>query len=494
MKNKVRILFLASEVSPFAKTGGLADVSSSLPKALHELGHDVRVIMPKYGPISERKYVLREVIRLKKIPVTMGETEHITCAKSAFIPDSKVQVYFLDYKHYFGRSDLYVDPKTGKDYPDNAERFMLFCRAVLETIKLLHWQPQIIHCNDWQTAMIPWLLKHDYADDPFFKDTSTLLSVHNFAYQGSFDKSVLPKIGIDDQEPDLVKQIELYDRVNFLKTGLLTANAISTVSPTYAQEVQQDSDRAAGLQEVLEERKKNIFGILNGVDYSIWNPETDELIPETYSAAELEKKVENKKQLLSQSKLPFDESVPVIGIVSRLVDQKGFDLIAEVLDKIISLQCQLVVLGTGDNKYHTFLKDAAKKFPKNVAAFLTFDEEMAHLIEAGSDIFLMPSLYEPCGLNQMYSLRYGTVPVVRNTGGLADTIVDFVNDPDKGNGFVFEAYESNAMLNAIENAIKTFKDEKSWKKIQKRGMKADFSWQSAAENYVKLYQKIDSKK
>lgn len=494
MKNKVRVLFLSSEVSPFAKTGGLADVSSSLPKALHELGHDVRVIMPKYGPISERKYVLREVIRLKKIPVTMGNTEHVTCAKSAFIPDSKVQVYFLDYKPYFGRSELYLDPKTGTDYPDNAERFMLFSRAVLETIKLLHWQPQIIHCNDWQTAMIPWLLQHDYADDPFFKDITTLLSVHNFAYQGSFDKSILRNIGIDDAHPDLVEQVEIYDRVNFLKTGLLTADAISTVSPTYAKEVQTDADRAAGLQDVLEARKKDIYGILNGVDYSIWNPEADSLIPEHYSATDLEKKVEDKKALLEKAKLPFDETLPVIGIVSRLVDQKGFDLISDVLDKIVSLQCQLVVLGTGEKKYQTFFKEAMKTYPKNVAAFFTFDEEMAHLIEAGSDIFLMPSLYEPCGLNQMYSLRYGTVPVVRNTGGLADTIIDFVREPEKGNGFVFDAYESNAMLNAIENAIKTFKDEKTWRKIQKRGMKADFSWGLAAENYVKLYQKLEKKK
>ncbi len=322
MKSKLKILFLSSEVSPFAKTGGLADVSRSLPKALFEMGHDVRVIMPKYGPISERKYILREVIRLKKIPIRMAGKEHVTNAKSAFIPDSKVQVYFLDYKHYFGRPDLYVDSKTGKDYPDNAERFMLFNRAVLETTKLLHWQPDVIHCNDWQTAMIPWLLKHEYADDPFFENTRTLLSVHNLAYQGSFDKSVAPKIGLED-DSDNGSEFEIYGKINFLKTGLVFADAITTVSPTYAREIQNDEELSAGLQSVLQSRKNDIYGILNGVDYSIWDPEKDDLIAANYSANDLSGKLDNKKVLAETAGLPFDEKVPIIGMVSRLVDQRG---------------------------------------------------------------------------------------------------------------------------------------------------------------------------
>ncbi len=493
MKNKLRILYLSSEVSPFAKTGGLADVSRSLPKALFEKGHDVRVIMPKYGPISERKYILREVIRLKKIPVLMGGKEHVTNAKSAFIPDSKVQVYFLDYKPYFGRPDLYTDPKTGKDYPDNAERFMLFNRAVLETTKLLHWQPDIIHCSDWQTAMIPWLLKHEYADEPFFENTKTLLSVHNLAYQGSFDKSIASKIGLDaDSDDDPV--FEIYGKINFLKTGLALADVITTVSPTYAREIQEDEEMSAGLKTVLQSRKNDIYGILNGVDYSIWDPEKDALIAANYSVSDLNGKLDNKKALTETAGLPFDEKVPVIGIVSRLVDQKGFDLIAEVLDKIPALKSQMVVLGLGDEKYQKLLQKAAKDLPNNIAVFLKFDEQLAHLIEAGADIFLMPSRFEPCGLNQMYSLKYGTVPVVRRTGGLADTIVDFIQDPEKGNGFVFDAYESKAMLNALRNAVKAFQDQKTWKKIQKRGMRANFSWKAAAENYIKVYQKLENKK
>jgi starch synthase len=493
MKSKLRVLFLSSEVSPFAKTGGLADVSRSLPKALFEMGHDVRVIMPKYGPISERKYILREVIRLKKIPIKMGTKEHNTNAKSAFIPDSKVQVYFLDYKPYFGRADLYVDAKTGKDYPDNAERYMLFNRAVLETIKLLHWQPDVIHCNDWQTGMIPWLLKNEYSKDEFFENTKTLISVHNLAYQGSFEKSIAPKIGLTI-DPDTESDFEIYDKVNFLKTGLTCADAITTVSPTYADEIQNDEEMSAGLQDVLKSRKDDIYGILNGVDYTIWNPETDELTAAQYSANDVDGKLENKKALAEVANLPFDENVPVIGIISRLVDQKGFDLIADVIEKLPELKCQLVVLGMGDAKYHKLLEDSAKQLPKNIAVFLKFDEELAHQIEAGADIILMPSRFEPCGLNQMYSLKYGTVPVVRRTGGLADTILDFVQDPEKGNGFVFDAYESVAMLNALQNAIKAFQDQKTWKKIQKRGMKSNFSWTSAAENYVKVYQKLDVKK
>ena len=493
MKTRLRILFLSPEVSPFAKTGGLADVTSSLPKALFEMGHDVRVIMPKYGPISERKYILREVIRLKKIPVKMGDVEHVTCAKSAFIPDSKVQVYFLDYKPYFNRPDLYVDSKTGKDFPDNAERFMLFCRAVLETTKLLHWQPQIIHCNDWQTAMISWLLKNEYADDPFFDNTYSLLSIHNLAYQGSFDPKIVDKIGLptDDKRQ---QEYQIYDRVNYLKTGLVTADAITAVSPTYVKEIQGDNEFGAGLQDVLLARKKDIYGILNGVDYSVWSPENDQYLEHHYSVADTSGKIENKKLLAQKSNLQFDDHVPLIGMISRLVDQKGFDLVADVLDKIVALNAQLVILGTGEEKYHSIFKKAAQKYPGRIAVFLKFDEELAHLIEAGSDLFLMPSRFEPCGLNQMYSLKYGTVPVVRKTGGLADTIVDFIKHPEKGNGFVFEAYESNELLSALQNALKTFQDQKIWKKIQKRGMKADFSWKSSAENYVKVYQKLVNRK
>jgi len=487
MKNRLRILFLSSEVAPFAKTGGLADVSSALPKAFHDLGHDIRIMMPKYGSINDRKFVLREVIRLKKIKVKMGSKEHIACAKSAFIPDSKVQVYFLEYKPFFNRPDLYVDPNTGTDFPDNAERFALFCKAVLETIKLLHWEPQIIHCNDWQAALISWYLKYEYKKEPFFANCSTVLSVHNMAYQGHFTFNNLSRMGIAEDLEEGVNVLKHGDGINFLKAGILTADKITTVSQAYAAEVIKDPEIGAGMDSYLQQREKDFDGILNGVDYSVWDPEKDKLLKENYSSTKFDGKMTNKKMLLEICHFPKDESKPIIGMISRLADQKGFDLIVEAVKDINALDAQLVILGTGDPKFHKALEKLSKTYPKNVVVFLRFDNELAHLIEAGSDIFLMPSRYEPCGLNQMYSLKYGTVPVVRKTGGLADTIIDFSKDPENGNGFVFEEYSKKAMLTAIKHAVDVYKDQKTWQKLIKRGMRADYSWRVAAEKYLKIF-------
>ena len=493
MKNRLRILFLASEVDPFAKTGGLADVASALPKSLFEKGHDVRVMMPKYGSISERKYVLRDVIRLRKLSVKMGDKEHIASAKSAFIPDTKVQVYFLDYKPFFDKKDLYVDQKTGKDFPNNAERFAFFCRAALETAKLLHWEPDIIHCNDWQTALIPWLVKNEYRDEKFFSDTATLLSIHNLAFQGNFTPDLIKGIGLPQ---DLVKEggeMEFYGQASFLKLGVGSADAITTVSPSYAKEI-QTPEFGSGFDELLKARSNDLTGILNGVDYTIWDPEKDAVIPVKYNVNTLQDKLANKRALLKQAKLPFDESVPVIGMISRLTEQKGFDLIEKIKDKLFERNVQLVILGTGDPHYQNLLETLSKEHSDKLALFVKFDEELAHLIEAGTDMFLMPSRFEPCGLNQMYSLRYGTLPVVHNIGGLKDTVIDIDKDSSKGTGFTFDNYDETALLATIDRALALFADDKSWQKIVKRAMKQNFSWDSAAEDYVKMYQKIVSGK
>ncbi len=490
MKNKLRILFLSSEVEPFAKSGGLADVASALPRALFDAGHDIRVMMPKYGVISDRKYILRDVIRLKKIAVRMGNKEFITSAKSAFLPDSKVQIYFLNYKSLFDKKGLYVDPKTGKDFTNNAERFALFCRAVLETIKILHWEPHIIHCNDWQTALIPWLLKNDYRDDSFFVKTATLLSIHNMAYQGNFASNVLSKIGLPEELARPGSDMEFYGNINFLKLGILHADSIATVSPTYAKEIQSNEDLGAGLNDVLQSRKKDIHGILNGVDETIWNPQTDTFLPATYSASDLNGKTDCKKLLLQECKLDFDENVPVLGMITRFDAQKGLDLLESIKDDLLKQKLQFVILGVGGPNYHNMLQALQKKYPNKVSVHLRFDERMAHLIEAGSDIFLMPSRYEPCGLNQMYSLKYGTIPVVHHVGGLADTIVDYTQNHTKGYGFVFEEFSGKAFLQAIERALDQYKDKKNWQKLIKRAMKLNFSWKAAAEKYVKLYQKM----
>ncbi|MBN1542847.1 glycogen synthase GlgA [candidate division KSB1 bacterium] len=492
MKNRLKILFVSSEVAPFAKTGGLADVSSALPKALFEAGHDVRVMMPKYGCISERKYVLRDVIRLRKIPVVIRGKEYAVSAKSAFIPETKVQVYFLEYKPFFDKKDLYVDSKTGKDFANNAERFALFCRAALETTRLLHWEPDVIHCNDWPTALIPWLLKNDYAEDVFFEKTRSVLSLHNVAFQGAFEPSVLPKIGLPAELAREGGNMEFYGRVNFLKLGSLYADFLTTVSPTYAHEIQSSEVMGAGLDSVFRARKKELIGILNGVDYTIWNPEVDPLIPSKYGAANLKDKLENKKALTERCALPFSPDVPLIGMITRLAEQKGFDILLEAAEKIFELNLQLVILGTGDSLYEKRLVELQKKFPQKLSLHITFDDDLAHLIEAGCDCFLMPSRFEPCGLNQLYSLRYGTLPIVHATGGLADTIVDLNRDPAKGTGFVFSEYSASALFDAIQRAVESYIDTKNWQKTAKRAMKLDFSWKTSAEKYVKLYSKLDS--
>lgn len=494
MKNRLRVLFLSTEVAPFAKTGGLADVASALPKALFEQGHDVRVMMPKYGNISERRYTLREVIRLKDIPIRVGQEEHAVCAKSAFLPETKVQVYFLDYKPYFERPDYYVDSATGEDFPDNASRFFLFSKAVLETIKLLHWEPQIIHCNDWQTALVPWMMRNHYQNDPFFAKSISVLSIHNLAFQGVFPVSTLPDLGLDPELGLPGSDLEYYGKINFLKAGIKSADLVTTVSPTYAMEIQSDVELGCGLQGLLQERQADLSGILNGVDYNIWDPEKDTLIPAKYGAASLKEKETNKKALAAEAKLPYTPGTPVIGMISRLTDQKGFDLVAATIDELLKLNLQLVILGTGEPRYHKMLEKMIKSDGGRVALFLRFDDQLAHLIEAGSDMFLMPSRYEPCGLNQMYSLKYGTIPIVRKTGGLADTIVDVDEDPANGNGFVFSAYEPAALVDVVKRAVQAYKDEKIWQKLVKRGMKQDFSWQAAADKYVRLYSRVENTK
>lgn len=494
MKNRLRIFYIASEVAPFAKSSSLADVARAIPKALFDYGHDVRVMMPKYGTISERRYVLREVIRLKQIPVKIADEEHLVSIKSAFLPDTKVQVYFLEYKPYFDRPDLYIDRKTGKEYPDNAQRFFLFCKAVLETIKLLHWEPNVIHCNDWQTAMIPWLLHHEYGKDPFFAKVLTVLSIHDIAFQGVFDTKIVEKLGIDAQFKQSGSDLVCSNKINFLKAGIIHADIISTVSPTYALEIQQDEQLSCGLQEVLKERCQDIHGILYGVDYSVWNPETDPLIPEKYNSNTIHVKSVAKRALLQQANLPYDAAVPLIGMITQLTAHKGIELVAEAMDQLIKIPIQLVILGAGEAKYQKMLEKLAKKYAKHLAVFFRFDDQLAHLIEAGSDMFLLPSRYEPCGLYQLYSLKYGTIPIVHKTGGLADTVIDVTKDDQHGNGFVFNTYSATSLIDAVKRAVRIFKDESTWQKLAKRVMKQDFSWQSVADRYIKLYQKLESQK
>ncbi len=489
----LKICYVSSEVVPFAKTGGLADVAGALPVALKETEQDIRVMMANYKSINERKFVLREVIRLKEVKVTLDGDTKIVDGKTAFLPNSKVHVYFLHIPDYFDRKELYVDPATGKDFEDNAERFGSFSKATLETLKLLYWQPDIIHCNEWQTALIPFYLKTTYKNDEFFKNTRTVLTLHNLAYQGIFPLEKAKKVEIPEDYIRPGKEFEFYGKLNLLKGGILFADILNTVSEKYAQEITTDPDMGFGFEQILASRKKDLVGILNGVDYEHWNPESDTLIPQNYSPDSLENKIKNKTVLCKQNNLTFNENVPVIGIISRLADQKGFDLIEKVADELMAMDIQVVILGTGDPKYHTLFEKLAKKHPKKLAVNLRFDNKLAHLIEAGADIFLMPSRFEPCGLNQMYSLKYGTVPVVRETGGLADTIQNFDPKTKQGTGFTFKKYDAKEMLNTLKRAVKVFGDKKTWRNIQKAGMKKDFSWKQSAVKYQELYHRALAK-
>lgn len=493
MPSKYKILFVTSEVVPFIKTGGLADVSSALPQKLQELGHQVRIVVPKYGAIDERKYKIHEVVRLKDLKINIGEKEVIFSLRSSFLigPKTRVQIYFLDNPEFFGsRHSLYSDPLSGEDYPDNDDRFILLSRAVFELINKLGWVPDVIHCNDWQTGLVPAYLKTMFNKDPMFSPIKTLFTIHNLSSQGIFPKSAFTKTELS-KELESEKGVLQKGKVNFLKTGLIYSDMINTVSESYAKELCSKKDIGAGLHEVLCKRKKDMYGIMNGIDDTIWNPEVDSKIAHKYSIKNLEHKIENKKALAENFGFKYDEKVPVIGMISRLVEDKGLDLIEKAFPQLMKLNIRLVLLGTGDKKYHKLFTSAASKYNHNFSCFIGFDEELAHLIEAGSDMFLMPSKYEPCGLNQMYSLMYGTVPIVRNTGGLADTVQPFNPKTKSGNGFAFEKYYAGDMITEIKKAIKIFTSDKdTWHIIMKNGMKSNFTWMNSAKKYLDLYKKL----
>ncbi len=490
MSKPLNILFLSSEVDPFAKTGGLADVSSALPHAIKELGHEIRIMMPRYRFISERKFKLHDIIRLKEISVPVGKNVEIGNVKSSFISNlkEKVQVYFLDNPTYFGRDGIYQSPVGKKDYKDNDERFIFFCRGVLETLKRLGWQPDIIHCNDWQTGIVPAYMKTLYSSDNFFKRIKSVFTIHNMAYQGAFPAEAFEKTGLP-KHLFQAEGVEAYGKFNFLKTALHFADAITTVSERYAQEISTSDEYGAGLNGLLTKRRKDLRGILNGIDYHVWNPATDEFIYRKYDAKSLDAKVDNKRALLARFNLQFKETTPLVGAISRLVEQKGFDLVLEILDELMKMNAQFILLGDGEKDVEKQFEALHKKYPDQMALFFGFDKELAHLIEAGSDLFLMPSKYEPCGLNQMYSMRYGTIPVVRATGGLDDTVEDYAGN-GKGTGFKFEKYDSKELLKAIHRALKVFQQPEEWKKVMRNGMVKDFSWEHSAKLYVNLYREL----
>ena len=474
----MRILIVSAEVVPYAKVGGLADVAGSLPKSLKQLGHDVRVIMPRYGRIDPQKYDLEPVSGT--FSVTLSDRDEAASLWQTTLDDS-VTVYMVESQHYFAREAIY-------GYSDDGERFVFFCRAVLEAFKHLNWQPDIIHTNDWHTALIPNLLKTIYEDDPFYSQTASVFTIHNLAYQGLFDQKVLAMTGLGGGflRPQISEHSDQFD---LMSQGILYADVINTVSPTYAREI-LTPEYSEGLDPVLKYRKARIFGILNGLDTQTFNPATDEELQANYDIKTLERKVENKLALQREGDLQEDPSIPLVGIVSRLADQKGFDLLEPIIEPLLKeVEMQLVLLGTGDQHYHDFFRRIGEQYPRQAAIALNFDAALAQRIYGGADIFLMPSRYEPCGLGQMIAMRYGTIPVVRSTGGLADTVKDYQPGSDEGNGFVFENYTPYACFVALTRAVETFHRPNEWRHLQKRGMEADLSWSVSAQRYVELYRK-----
>ena len=480
--NPLKVLFVSPEVVPFAKTGGLADVAGSLPKVLKGLGCDVRLVMPLYQSVRQGKFPLKKV--LENLPIPMGGRQIAADIYQGELAEG-IPVYFIERDEFYDRLNLYGSAQG--EYFDNDRRFVYLARGTLKTAQTLNFQPDIIHCHDWQTGLIPACVHFGRGADPFYRSTATLFTIHNVAYQGLFPKEIVELAGLPE-ESFFPSGLEFYGQANLLKAGIVYSQIINTVSRKYSQEI-QTAEYGYGLEGVLNYRKDDLFGILNGVDYELWNPETDAFLAAHYNPQDLSGKKDCKKDLLNQYKLPKDRiNYPLLGIISRLADQKGFDLLAEILDRLLKKQVSLVVLGTGEEKYHRLFTELAERHPKKMGVRLTFNNVLAHKIEAGSDMFLMPSRYEPCGLNQIYSLKYGTIPVARATGGLDDTIIPFDPKTGEGTGFKFDLYQAEALWAALEEALKVFQDRTQWERLMKNAMAMDFSWEASAREYIKLYQ------
>jgi len=474
----MHIAFAASECVPFSKTGGLADVVGALPRALAALGHQVSVYVPRYRQtkLSDAKTVVRSI--------TVPFDDRYRFASVASAGDhSGVRFYLVEYPPFFDREALYGT--SAGDYPDNAERFALFSRAVLEASKILG-APHVFHCHDWQSALIPVLLRTQYGEDPAFRDVATVFTIHNMGYQGLFPPDTLPLLTLP-WDLFTISKMEFFGNVNFLKGALVYSDFVTTVSRKYSQEI-QTTEFGFGLEGVLRDRASTVAGILNVVDYDEWSPQTDKFIATRYSPQDLGGKQLCKGDLLAAFGVTnADPRLPVIGIVSRFAAQKGFDLISQIMDRLAREDMIVVALGAGDKQYEDLFLRLNKQFPHKIAVKVAYDNAIAHKIEAGSDMFLMPSKYEPCGLNQIYSLKYGTIPIVRATGGLDDTIEPWDARTGRGTGFKFAEYSGEALLLTIKQAVQAFRDQSSWQTLMRNGMNKDFSWNASAKEYVRVY-------
>jgi starch synthase len=478
----MKVAFFASEVAPYAKTGGLADVAGALPKFLARLGVEVKLFMPFYREVREKNLPLARVIPSQSLDWPGGKQTFSVLEHKA----EGFSAYFVEKDEFFDRGHLYGT--TAGDDPDNGERFAFYCRASLEALKTLGFPPSILHAHDWQAAPAVIGLRALYAEDPFFRKTRTLFTIHNLAYQGLFDKEVLARVGLP---PSLFnpRDLEFFGKVNTLKGGILYSTAVSTVSPKYAEEI-QTPEFGCGLDSLLKERADSLHGILNGVDYEAWNPATDPLIPAGFGPDDLGGKAVCRRSLLELFGLAAGDDVPVVGMVTRLAGQKGLDIVCEALPDIFGLGLRLVILGTGEKKIQDFLLESQKTHPAQLGLKIAFDEKIAHTIYAGSDFFLIPSRYEPCGLTQMYSLKYGTIPVVRATGGLENSVREFDASSGEGNGFKFVDPAAPALVGALRNGIDFFGRPEAWSRLRANAMREDFSWERSASDYLRLYRSL----
>lgn len=483
----LRICLVTSELTPLAKTGGLADVCAALTAYLHASGHDVRVLMPRYSSIDTGNLEIVPVEYLQNMPMRLGNHEGRYSVDTTFLPGTDLPIYLLRCPELYERSAIYTDDG------DEHLRFILLARAAIEMCQNMGFSPDIFHCHDWHAALIPLYLKSRYAWDNLFAATRSVLTIHNIGYQGVVNASVLDDFGLEGAVHQLHQEDLSAGRISFLKTGVLHADLLTTVSPTYAREIQSD-EYGMGLQHLLRNRSETLVGILNGVDYKEWNPASDELIPAMYSHRNMSGKKTCKVELMSDMGLEGGARQPLIGMVTRLTSQKGIDLVQKVVPDLLQRRnFSLVVLGSGEGRYERFFDWLQEFFPGWVSFYRGYSNKLAHWIEAGADMFLMPSVYEPCGLNQMYSLRYGTVPIVRETGGLADSVQLYDPATRQGDGIVFRDYNEEGLRWAIETALDLYPDRPVWRRMMQNGMRKNYSWEKQGQEYVDLFRRLSGK-
>ena len=481
---RLKICFTSSEIVPFAKSGGLADVSGALGKYLARNDCDVRLVMPFYSEIDTKKYDFYPVEFARHCELWMGGRKIVYDVWNTVLPDSTAQVYLIHCPALYDRAALYTNDA------DEHLRFAVLSRAAIEICQRMGWAPDIFHVNDWQSALLPLYLKTLYKWDTLFAKSKTVLTIHNIAYQGIFPADIIHELQLADFY-QWFDASELYNgTINFLRSGIMHADFITTVSETYAREIQETS-LGEGLQDLLKQRRDSLTGIVNGVDYEEWNPQKDPFLSYHYSSKDLSGKEKNKKLLLKQLGLKYSVKAPLIGMVTRLVEQKGLDLVRRIIDEILEkYDLRLIFLGSGEQRYEEFLFYLQLRFPQKVVFYKGYNIQLSHLIEAGADMFLMPSRFEPCGLNQVYSLKYGTIPIVHKTGGLADTVTLYNWEKQTGTGFVFEHYNGESLRWAMEYAISTYANRRAWRKLMRNSMKQDFSWEKQVQKYIGLYKKV----